>query len=174
MYYLPIYHVDKTESVEEFKSRVKVFSIAVDLVCIEAVNRKFWPNKKMCITGLYTLADFESSFLKRIQEHKCRKYECDPDPVTKEPRAISYWQIHRRENESKEEWLQLSGLNIENVTKAAWRACTTLTAAFRYCKTHEGMFSLYGTGRTCFNKLGEKRKEKLFKNLNLIKEWEDE
>jgi hypothetical protein len=170
-YQVPIPYIDKTESVEEFRVRMQVTSIAITFVCNEAVNRRIWSSRKMCVASLYTLGKFESWFKRNIGENKCGKYECDPDPITGEPRAISYWQVHRIGKQTKEEWLKYGALNLENVTMAAWRACTLMASAYKYCKSYEGMYSLYGSGNTCSNKLGVKRRDEMFKTLQLIKEW---
>lgn len=169
MFSLPVQHIPSQESVEEFKVRLQVTSIAIELACARAVEKKIWPSYEMCVASLVVLGNAESNFMGRVQAGQCKKYECDPNKFGA-VRAASYWQIHKAPNQTEEEWKKYIGLHLTNVTAAAWRACTLLGGYLHSCGSLSGAFGKYASGSSCWNPWTTGRADKVYKTLGQYKE----
>lgn len=103
--------------------------------------------------ALVTLGWWESRFARHVHADKCRVLigECDAG------RAKSVWQLQWSRLVPYEEWVTIGGLSRERTTRAAGAASRVFVMAFGRCKTFEGAFALYGTGKTCKMKSAKER-----------------
>lgn len=103
--------------------------------------------------ALVTLGWWESRFARHVHADRCRVLigECDAG------RAKSVWQLQWSRLVPFKEWSVIGGLSRERTTRAATAASRVFTMAFNRCKTYEGAFALYGTGKTCKMKSAKER-----------------
>jgi len=95
---------------------------------------------KLLAAELVTVGFFESGYLPRIQEGKCRKGECDNG------RARTWWQFQRT-SFSRDAWETSVGLEPEAILEASKVAARVLLAGRKACHSIEGTLSWYACGR---------------------------
>jgi len=114
---------------------------------------------KLLAAELVAVGFYESGFTPRIQEGRCRSYECDKG------RARSYWQMQRT-SFSRDTWDSMVGLDHEGILTAAQTAGTILLAGRKACRTVSGTLSWYATGRCYWS--GARYRVKLVNRLAAI------
>lgn len=114
---------------------------------------------KLLAAELVATGFFESGFTARIQDGRCRPYECDKG------KARSYWQMQRT-SFSRDTWDSMLGLDHEGIVLAAKTASVILLAGRRACRTVTGTLSWYATGRCSWS--GAHWRAKLVNRLAVI------
>jgi hypothetical protein len=96
---------------------------------------------RLLMAEIATIGFFESGFLERIQDGKCRKDECDHG------RARTWFQ-YQRTSYTREAWELKAdiGLEYEAVLTATQNAATVLLAGRKACHSVEGTLAFYATG----------------------------
>ena len=108
-----------------------------------------WPGTaNQAIAALISAGWWESRFAQHVIDGKCRPYECDPIKLANGTifhKAAGAWQQQVAGPILYAEWKTLPG----NPEAQAWAAVRVLASSKRACKTTNGMFSMYATGRWC-------------------------
>jgi hypothetical protein len=144
---LPPYKGD-TEPIEVRRARMTIVAAAIE----SAAERTKWPGPKQeLVAAMVSLAVHETHLAQHVHAGKCKPHECDRG------RAASLWQIQHGPHIPHDSWLALSGDSLEQTTLAAHWAAHFLAKGKNGCKTLEGAFGMYATGRTCSWPSGAKR-----------------
>lgn len=114
---------------------------------------------RLLAAELVTVGFFESGYLPRIQEGKCRKGECD------QGRARTWWQFQRT-SFSRDAWNTSVGLEYEAICEAGRVAARVLLAGRKACRTVEGTLAWYACGRCSWS--GARYRAKMVNRLMAV------
>lgn len=115
---------------------------------------------KLLAAELATIGFYESGFLARIQEGRCRKDECDKG------RARTYYQLQKT-SYSRDAWDAMVGPEYEAILIATQTAGTVLLAGRKACKSVEGTLAFYATGGCRWS--GARYRAKMVNRLMAVK-----
>jgi hypothetical protein len=123
---LPVYVEDRvTELAAAKRAQLAQVDAAVD-AAVDATPVKHWPGTRHELKSMVLAwGDHETHYSLRIGRFQCKAYECDPDPKTKLPRSVSFWQLKVRTCSSPEAWEAAKtdfGVAAREATRAIVRA----------------------------------------------------
>ncbi len=152
---LPQWHEHKGETRDQTMARLRptasgIHQAAQRSTCYGRVEcKRVWQSStKSAMAVLITTGWWESRFAQHVIDGKCRKWECDPVKLadgTIFHKSAGAWQQQVAGPILLKEWKLLPG----SPKRQAWAAIRVLAVSKKTCKTYDGMFSLYATGRWC-------------------------